>query len=191
MIFSVICAVRPVPGGIRAGTAALVLCACGAGADSGAKAAPDPLVLTADGWSRLSDDEDPFGAGGDALCAPLGWKAEGEFFEIETDLCAKATWAQPLRGAVRAGDALRFVFWHLDLWAPEPYDARLSLHLGGELAWEVVKPVPGEQFIGEIVFEAPGDAAAGAPAWLHLDNHGLNSWRVGELSRAAAGDGPS
>jgi hypothetical protein len=171
--------------------AALGLAACGGGADSGAKPAREPLLLSADGWQRLSDDEDPFNSSGDTLCAPLGWKAEGEFFEIETDLCAKATWAQPLRGPVRAGEPLRFVFWHLDLWAAEPYDARLSLHLGGELAWEVVKPIPGEQFIGEILLEAPVDAAAGAPAWLHLDNHGLNSWRVGELSRAEPGDGPT
>ncbi len=154
---------------------------------------PDPatvpgLRLAADAWARLDGDDDPYRVEGDdeVECSPLGWKSESGFFEIESDYCAKATWAQPLLGDVAAGDTLEFVFWHLDLWADPPYRATLEMAIEGEAIWHYEVDVPSSENVLQVEVLVPVSVAEGATATLHLDNHGVNSWRVGEVSLVAA-----
>jgi hypothetical protein len=142
------------------------------------------LRATHDAWVRLDSADDPyFEPGMDEVdCSPVGWKAESGFFEIESDLCSRATWEQPLLAALRAGDELGFLFWHLDLWADPPYQASVELSVENAVLWRYEVQVPSSENVEEVVVTVPADLAEGAPVRLHLDNHGVNSWRLGDLA---------
>jgi hypothetical protein len=142
------------------------------------------LRASHDAWARLDSADDPyFEPGMDEVdCSPVGWQAESGFFEIESDLCSRATWEQPLLAELRAGDELGFLFWHLDLWADPPYRASVELTIDGAVLWRYEVPVPSAENVEEVVQTVPEDVDAGAPVRLHLDNHGVNSWRLGDLS---------
>jgi len=174
----------------------LLLCvglvACAGKSDS---AAPDSaseggsvaegVVLSHDAWQLSDPGIDPFPPSEAIDCPAVAFGAESGFFELETDLCAWATFHQFTQLALSAGDPLRVVSWHLDLWAPEPYVARLVLRLGEDDVWEAEFDVPGDEDVTELLFEAPADLPAGADAWFHVANHGVNSWRLGDLEREA------
>ncbi len=158
-----------------------------AGDSAAGAASPSTPGLRAahDAWVRLEGADDPYHdpARDDLECSPVGWEPEDAgFFEIESDLCSLATWEQPLLGEVKAGETLTFVFWHLDLWADPPTLASVELSIDGVPFWRYEVQVPSAEYVEQVAVPAPADAAAGAPVRLHLDNHGVNSWRVGELS---------
>jgi len=143
------------------------------------------VVLPYDSWNYVPPDADglydhPVDA---EPCPSVGYEAENGFFEIETDYCAIATFTQTLASEVPAGASIRFVVWNLDLWAPEPYDAVRLLRLGETDIWTDTVAVPGDEGVNELVIEAPVDFPAGTPAWFHLRNHGVNSWRIGDVER--------
>jgi hypothetical protein len=147
---------------------------------------PDGLVLQHDRWDYVLPASDPFydHEPGTDPCPSVGYKAENGFFELETDYCAIASFSQPLPVALEAGSRLRFVAWNLDLWAPEPYEALRFIRLGDTEIWSVTTLVPGNEDVAEIEVEVPVDVAAGTLAWFHLRNHGVNSWRIGDVERA-------
>lgn len=142
------------------------------------------LRASHDAWLRLDSADDPyFEPGMDEVdCSPVGWQAESGFFEIESDSCSWATWEQPLLAELRAGDELGFLFWHLDLWADPPYQATVEISVENAVLWRYTVDVPSSENVLEVVETVPVDVAAGAPVRLHLDNHGVNSWRLGDLA---------
>jgi hypothetical protein len=154
-------------------------------ADSAAPAGPR-VVLPFDGWTAAAGDG-PFAADrpADAACPSAAYRAEAGFFEVESDRCAYAVFSQPLAGALQAGDRLDFVAWHLDLWAQVPAEARVVLQIEDEVIWEARFAVPGSEAIDTLEEPVAADHPAGATAWWHISNHGFNSWRLGDVERAA------
>ena len=146
----------------------------------------DPIVLPYTGWSYVLPELDPLYAHDDTAepCPSVGYGAENGFFEVETDYCAIATFRQAITGAVSKGEVLHFVVWNLDLWAPEPYDAQRLLRMGSTELWSDVVRVPGNEDVSEIEVVVSEDMPAGTEAWFHLRNHGVNSWRLGDVERA-------
>jgi len=144
------------------------------------------VVLRHDRWDYVLPESDPFHAHEPDAdpCPSVGYKAENGFFELETDYCAIASFSQPIPADLSAGTQLRFVVWNLDLWAPEPYEALRFLRLGDTEIWRVTTMVPGDEDVAELVVNVPVDVAAGTLAWFHLRNHGVNSWRIGDVERA-------
>ncbi len=176
----------------RTWVASIALVGCSSKVDSASvDSAPqeavvrEGLVLAHDGWLLADAAIDPFPPTEPVDCPAVAFGAENGFFELETDYCAWATFHQTTRLDVSEGDPLRVVAWHLDLWAPEPYTARLVLRLGNEDVWNAEFEVPGEEDVTELEFPAPSDLPAGSDAFFHVANHGVNSWRLGDLDREA------
>jgi hypothetical protein len=159
---------------------ALGCAGAGGGADS---AAVDGPLLVAEGWSLAAPADDPWAAEApaDAVCPSTAFGPEGAFFEVETDACGWGTWSQPLGRDVVKGEALAFNFFHLKLWAPEPAEAVVTLHIDGAPVWELRRPVPSEAAVEEVEVAAPAAWAAGATAAFHVHNHGSNSYRLGTI----------
>ena len=139
------------------------------------------LLLAHDGWRLAEPAVDPFPPDTAVDCPPVAYGPENGFFELETDLCAWATFHQATRLELTAGAPLRVVTWHLDLWAPEATVARILLRIGEDTVWEAEFEVPGDEDVAELLFEAPSDLPAGSDAWFHIANHGVNSWRLGDV----------
>lgn len=155
-----------------------------------AEALGEAVLLTHDGWAYVPPEADPFEAQapGTEPCPSVAYGAENGFFELETDYCAIATFSQELAADVPKGADIRFVVWNLDLWAPDPTEAVRVLRLGEHDLWTTTVPVPGNEDVSEVVVPAPEDLPAGTPAWFHLRNHGINSWRIGDVERVSTED---
>lgn len=145
---------------------------------------PDGLLLVHDQWTYVLPASDPFYTHEPDAdpCPSVGYKAESGFFELETDYCAVASFSQPVPFDVPAGARLRMVVWNLDLWAPDPgYEALQFLRLGDTELWSQTTAVPGNESVSELFLDVPVDVPAGTLAWYHLQNHGVNSWRIGDV----------
>ncbi len=74
-------------------------------------------------------------------CLPVGYDVEGDFFEVETDFCPWGVFAQDVQAPVAAGEVIRFVFWHSELWARDPAEGRGEIQVGGETVWAVRRAI--------------------------------------------------
>ncbi len=164
---------------------------CTADRDTGSKldsgAPPQPRsssVLPADAWAPATG-ETPFGPPPEA-CPSTAYGVESGFFEIETDLCAFATFVQPLPIDLAATSPVAFVSWHLDLWAQEPSTATVVLQIGDERIYEATFAVPGPEDVASISTVLADDHPAGTQAWWHVSNHGYNSYRLGDVELGQA-----
>lgn len=144
-------------------------------------------LLPSRAWRPDAPERGPWPApdGGAEGCAEAAWRIEGDFFEVNTDLCAWTLFSQETTAPIARGDTLRLVLWTDLLWAPSPTLATLGLALEGTVVWERVMEVPGEGFLGEIELIAPEAQPAGATAALLVANHGLNSYRIGDVELEA------
>ncbi|MCA9705184.1 MAG: hypothetical protein KDK70_04950 [Myxococcales bacterium] len=110
----------------------------------------------------------------------------GPALEIDTSWCSFVTMQQPARVDARTDEILHLALWHYDLVAPEPADAYLALALDGETVWEQWVPIPGpaELLTADVAIAAPW--AQDATVQFHVDNHGLNTWDLLEITRQPA-----
>lgn len=154
------------------------------GADSGA--AVDTVVAAGVRWRPDAPDAGPWDPpDGVELCAERAWRTEADFFEIQSDSCAWTVFSQPLRAAVAAGDRVGFVLWTDDLWSPTPYTATFGFAFGDEIVWQQQVEVPGPGGIVQLEATVRSAQPEGTPATLHLDNHGINSWRINDIELMA------
>jgi hypothetical protein len=121
------------------------------------------------------DDSEP-------ICPKSSFGAEGTLLEIETGTCEYATFTQPVQVAIRAGDTVEYLVWHLNLWDETPGEAHVAIHIGDWLMWEQFIDVPADAHVYDGSVESPYDIPEGT-AYLHLHNHGVNSWRVANVTR--------
>lgn len=136
-------------------------------------------IAALESWVPVAAEHDPFADRPGAVnCPPQGYRTELTWFEVATDRCPYATFAQPLPVELRAGDVLRTTVWHLVLWAPEVAEGHVALGLGDRLLWEEFVPIPRTEAAYAIEVTVPVDVPAGTPIYFHLHNHGANSWRL-------------
>ncbi|MEZ4436231.1 MAG: hypothetical protein R3F65_27860 [bacterium] len=136
-------------------------------------------VADVERWAPVGAGADPFADRPDAVSCPAhGYRPEVTLFEVQTDVCRYATFAQAVPVALRAGDVLRTTVWHLNLWAGEPAEAHLALRIGDVALWEVFVAIPSREAAYPIEVALPVDVAAGTPLYFHLHNHGANSYRL-------------
>ena len=151
--------------------------ACGEAAPS----EPGPLAAV-DAWRAVAAGADPFsGRPPDLRCSSPGFGVEGEVLEVETDKCAWVTLTQPALRDVAPGDRVRVRMWHQPLAAEQPGRAYMGVRLGAETLAEVEPPIPGPPRFYELEHRLNGGAVAGAPVYLHVHNHGVNSYRFGGI----------
>ncbi|MCR9162447.1 MAG: hypothetical protein ACE37F_19580 [Nannocystaceae bacterium] len=133
-------------------------------------------------FEKTPHTEDPFDRPPDVEC-DFGFGLEDGFFEVETDLCHHGAFMQPLLAPVRVGDTLDFLLLHENLVSADP-DAQthLAIAFGDDVVFETTIDIPAEANFLDPSWTSSVDAPAGTPVYLHLHNHGINSYRVADLS---------
>ena len=118
-------------------------------------------------------------------CLSSGYAEEDGVFEIVTDACDPGTFTQELLVAVSAGERIQLIFWHLGLFNPYDAEAHIAFAVGengDDLRWEVNVDLPADEEVYRPVLEVDDDIAAGTPVWLHVHNHGTNSYKLLEVT---------
>lgn len=165
---------------VRAGVlAAAVALTASASCDAEGAADPVVLVLSPDRWTLERDHQAWPRPEGVAECDDLGFGPEQAYFEVGTDLCPWGTWTQETEVSLDVGDALIFDFHHLDLWAADPAEAVVEFGIGDTTVWSMRKPIPAEAAFESVEITVQEPPADDGRAWLHVHNHGDNSYRLG------------
>ncbi len=145
---------------------------------------PGPLIDAA-GWAEVGAADDPFDdRPGGVECDVTGYGEELGIFEVETDLCPYGTFSQPILRDVGPGATVHLVAWHLDLFAAEPAEGHFVVQIGDLVLIDERPSIPSDEEIWDLEIPWPAGVAAareGDDAWVHVHNHGTNSWRVGVL----------
>lgn len=147
-----------------------------------------PLV-TAEGWSLLPPDQDPWAdeRPDQVPCDPAGVRSEEQVLEVDTGLCGWASLMQPLRATVPAGAELELLAYHGTLTGTGPADSaapewgRMELRIGEHALWSVDVQLPAAAQVYSTLIPVDRSLPAGAPLLLHVHNHGANSWRFAAL----------
>jgi len=150
-----------------------------------ADTAAEPVaLLTAAGWEVMSAAADPFPQERPASfeCPDWCYGEEGGGFEVNTDICVYGAFEQPIAAPVQAGDRLVVNLWHESLWAPEPAEAHVAIGVGDQRLWEASIVIPSEANVILAETEAEVSLPAGSAAWVHIHNHGGNSYQFLSLS---------
>jgi hypothetical protein len=113
-------------------------------------------------------------------CEPSGYRAEGDVLEVETDICSYATFSQPASSSIEAGEQLEFLIWHLTLWNESPAEAHVAIQIDDWLLWENRIEIPGAADVYSDTVTAPNDLER-PTVFIHLHNHGANSWRFANI----------
>jgi hypothetical protein len=166
-----------------------VLSACG---DGTTRIWETAELVSLDGWQPTPSEADPFNdhRSDPRICAG-GFGAEEGVFEVETDVCPYATFTQPARITGPAGTCLQLRWWHLILSAPEPAEAHMAVQVGERILLEHQLPIPSGSATFEEIVPVVSDLPEGAPVFLHLHNHGANSWRFEPIRIIACPPNPS
>jgi hypothetical protein len=113
----------------------------------------------------------------DAECI-IGFGEEFGVFEIDTEVCNYGVFSQPMLADVRTGDTVELTITYDDLIADEPSIGHIVVTLGDVPAFEAEVEIPHAYGLVTAEWTADVDVDAGAPAVLHLHNHGFNQWRL-------------
>jgi len=113
----------------------------------------------------------------DAACT-IGFGEESGVFEIDTEVCSYGVFSQPLLAEVRVGDTVELTVTHDDLVAEEPAIGHVLVTLGDAHTFDAEVEIPHAYGLVTAQWIADVDVPAGAPAVLHLHNHGFNQWRL-------------
>ncbi|MEN0061987.1 MAG: hypothetical protein AAGA48_07520 [Myxococcota bacterium] len=148
----------------------------------GACAQGEPVrVLDAANWVIVTDRSDPWAleAPPDADCSQSSFFEEEGYFEVSMEGCSWGTWTQPIPDSLNRGAQLEVELFHQDLWAPLPATAVVELAIGPDVVVEWSAAIPTASGRYDLFGRAPRNLEG--PAFLHVHNHGLNSYRVGDV----------
>ncbi len=121
-------------------------------------------------------------------------------FSIQTTCCNYVTLGQRTTREIRRGDPVTIRLWHYQLTGPSSAKAYIAVQINGTIVWEAKLPFPCAGGITGFVanadcrdasspaqsdpyqFVADFDAPAGSVVYLHVQNHGENSYNMVEAS---------
>ena len=115
-------------------------------------------------------------------CDAAARQIEGSTLELDTGPCNYHVVAQPSTTDVTEGDRVIVRAFHDQLYAPEPAEAHLSLTLDGHVLWDERIAIPSPATPYTVTLDADFDAPAGRPLVLHLHNHGVNTYRLVDVT---------
>lgn len=134
-------------------------------------------------FEKTTRSADPFDDRPDDVVCEFGFGLEDGFFEVETDLCRYGAFSQPSRAPVRVGDTLSLLLLHENLVSDDPdAEVHVGIALGDTIVWETTIDIPTEAAFLDPQWVSTVDAPAGTPVHVHIHNHGINSYRVSDLS---------
>jgi len=133
-------------------------------------------------WREVQGSEDPFSTENiPSNCGPGGAKVEDTILEIETDICPYVSLSQATLGDIEIDDTIKFNLWHLVLVSDPPGEAHVVVALGQQYLLEKRIPIPSSEQIYPVAWEAKQAFPAGEPIYLHIHNHGYNSYRLSQI----------
>ena len=97
-------------------------------------------------------------------------------------LCNWLTLEQPSLRDIRAGDRVEVRTYHFALTAPVSGEARMSLAIGDELAFDETILIPRDGEFLSNTWTAPRDYPSGTPVLWHVNNHGTNEYLLIEAN---------
>ncbi len=167
----------------------LAVAACGAPEEDGE---PDPeprALVVASAWVLAPPARDLFVAAKPSAieCAPEDGYDVTDFggspaFEVHTDRCNYLTVEQPLLDDVAAGELVKVRMWHFELRAPEPAVGHAGVGIEGEVHWAYEVEIPADAALVASGWITDRELAAGTLIQFHVDNHGVNSWNLLEIT---------
>lgn len=168
----------------------LLLASCGNGLDPDEMPAPDPRQLVdVAGWVEVPIDEDPFAPPVPFRidCDPVAGFGVQPFggdlvFEVATGACNWATVEQPLQGDIAEGELFRPRLWHFELTSPRPAEGYAAVAIEDRIVWEYRVAIPAPSALVRHGWIADTDIPAGTPVRFHVDNHGINTWSLVEIT---------
>ncbi len=114
-------------------------------------------------------------------CPDWGYGEEYGTLEVETDVCTYGSFTQPTLVDLAEGDVLTMDLWYGSLWASEPAQSHIALGVGEEVIWEQILDLPADADAHRLALEVEQAAPAGSAAWLHVHNHGANTYNFAPL----------
>lgn len=141
-------------------------------------------LAVSDGWTVVSDEDDPFIADrpGSVVCPSSSVQEEGTILEIDTGRCNWVTLSQPTLVDVEPGQSVNTLLWHNDLWFEEPVMGHATVMLDTWTLLDLEVEIPHSAEVYDTTELAVEAWPAGAPLYLHIDNHGANAWRLGHIA---------
>jgi hypothetical protein len=139
-------------------------------------------------WMPISASDDPFDdAPPDVSCDPAAYGSE--FFSTElaffvkTRNCPYLVARQPSLVAIEPGDRIDVRVWFFPLTGPAGSESHIAMMVGDQTVFDERIPNPAD--VGGLLrthFVADAAIAAGTDVFLHIHNHGANSYDLLELS---------
>jgi len=180
------------PRGLLPSALALAVAGC---APPPVPAAPDAAtgpysgpIVNAFEWRAVPDGIAPFGPPGPEQI-PCGDLAIGPeevsgvwVYSVDTGACNWHTMVQPAAVAMTPGDRLELRVWHYQLLADSPATAHLGLAVDGEIWGVAEEPIPSMSRMVVVEMTVPTATPVGAEVAFRLDNHGVNSWHLVDLT---------
>lgn len=137
-----------------------------------------------DAWEQLPEGEDPLAAHRPQTvdCGALGWEVEWDGFEVQTIGCNYMAAEQPTPVELCAGDQLHFDFQHFDLLSSGPAQAHAAVFVGEQALLDYTVDVDSDAATParkwDEMIEVDDDVPAGARVYLHIHNHGFNTYKL-------------
>jgi hypothetical protein len=135
-------------------------------------------------WEQLDADADPLAEHRPEMvdCGPLGWEVEFDGFEVETIGCNYMAASQPSLVELCAGDQLHFDFQHFNLVSSGPAQAHAAVYVGEQALLEYTVDIDPDTGTAarkwDEMIEVEQDVPAGGPVYLHIHNHGFNTYKL-------------
>jgi hypothetical protein len=101
---------------------------------------------------------------------------------IDTNVCGWATLEEELTTAVHEGDSIFARIFYFQQIAPGISEAHMAATIDGQPFFAKTIPLPTPSDLIHDTFPSPLSAEPGAKVLWHLDNHGINTWNLLELS---------
>lgn len=134
-------------------------------------------------FEKTSAANDPFEDRPSDIVCEFGFGLEDGFFEFESDLCRYGAFSQPAVAPIRVGDTIDFLLLHENLVSSKPRaQAHIAIAFGDDIVYETRIDIPAEANFLDEQWVSTIDVPAGTPVHFHLHNHGINSYRLAELS---------
>ena len=140
-------------------------------------------ILFSDAWLQVGAEDDPFASHrpDPVLCAGDGFLIEDTVVEVDTDTCNYVTLTQPIDAKIGSGDQIDALLWHSLLYAytEDDVSAHVAIYIGEHPLFDQLLPLPQSASVYDIQVTATFEAPAGTPAYLHVHNHGSNTYDLG------------
>ena len=178
---------QPCRAGLWIALAAIVTApaGCAEEAAGGARGGTDagfPLWPTPGRWEAVTGEDDPFD-GTVAAARPCGsadYEVEPDLFEVQTDACNYVTLVQASQCDLVAGQAVNLAIWHNSLGDQSETMGQIVVMVAGEVITTIDVAIPSPATNHTMDWSAGRDIAQGTPVYFHMNNHGSNSYRIGD-----------